>query len=134
MNIGGLAFLMLTWQQLLGGAASHFQTTLTLVGGAFSLAVIVALALARRTQIEKFRADMEATGKMMPTEEEVEKAEYVDSAEEEVETESVVKPDISDESEFYDSEPEPDTFEEPLDSEDLDVEEESIEDSDESEY
>ncbi|MHA2286862.1 MAG: hypothetical protein ACXABZ_13435 [Candidatus Thorarchaeota archaeon] len=77
---------------------------------------------------------MEATGKMMPTEEEVEKAEYVDSAEEEVETESVVKPDISDESEFYDSEPEPDTFEEPLDSEDLDVEEESIEDSDESEY
>ncbi|MHA2206595.1 MAG: hypothetical protein ACXABC_12105 [Candidatus Thorarchaeota archaeon] len=33
MNIGGLAFLMLTWQQLLGGAASHFQTTLTLVGG-----------------------------------------------------------------------------------------------------
>ncbi|MHA2206596.1 MAG: hypothetical protein ACXABC_12110 [Candidatus Thorarchaeota archaeon] len=71
---------------------------------------------------------------MMPTEEEVEKAEYVDSAEEEVETESVVKPDISDESEFYDSEPEPDTFEEPLDSEDLDVEEESIEDSDESEY
>jgi hypothetical protein len=106
MNIGGLAFLMLTWQQLLGGAASHFQTTLTLVGGAFSLAVIVALALARRTQIEKFRADMEVTGKMMPTEEEI--AEADEPSEEEVDTEAVVESDIGDDSGFDDSKPEED--------------------------
>ncbi|MBD3404738.1 MAG: hypothetical protein GF411_01225 [Candidatus Lokiarchaeota archaeon] len=58
MNIAGLAFLVLTWQQLLGGAASEFQTTLTIVGAAFSLAVIVALYIARKTQVEKFRVEM----------------------------------------------------------------------------
>ncbi len=59
MNIGGLAFLILTWQQLLGGAASQFQTTLTVVGGALSLGVIVALYFSRRTQIQKLRAELD---------------------------------------------------------------------------
>jgi hypothetical protein len=59
MNIGGLAFLILTWQQLLGGAASQFQTTLTVVGGALSLGVIVALYVSRRTQVQKLRVELE---------------------------------------------------------------------------
>ncbi len=67
MNIGGLIFLVLTWQQLLGGASSQFQTTLTFVGAGMSLAVICALYLARKTQIEKLRVEVEGGGKMMPT-------------------------------------------------------------------
>lgn len=59
MNIGGLAFLLLTWQQLLGGAASQFQTTLTVVGGALSLGVIVALYVSRRTQIQKLKEELD---------------------------------------------------------------------------
>ncbi|NWF95882.1 MAG: hypothetical protein HXY34_07035 [Candidatus Thorarchaeota archaeon] len=66
-NIGGLAFLILTWQQLLGGAASQFQTTLTVVGGGMSVAVIIALYFARRTQIKRLKADLEAGRKLMPT-------------------------------------------------------------------
>ncbi|MFW9800710.1 MAG: hypothetical protein ACFFD9_09755, partial [Candidatus Thorarchaeota archaeon] len=62
MNIGGLAFLILTWQQLLGGAASQFQTTLTVVGGALSLGVIVALYLSRRTQIRKLQEELDEKG------------------------------------------------------------------------
>ena len=93
--------------------------------------MIVALALARRTQIEKFRADMEATGKMMPTEEEI--AETDDTSEEEVETVAVVEPDIRDETENDDSEPETDSFEESVDSHSGDFDEkDSFEDSDES--
>jgi len=59
MNIGGLAFLVLTWQQLLGGAASQFQTTLVVVGGALSLGVIVALYVSRRTQVKKLRVELD---------------------------------------------------------------------------
>jgi hypothetical protein len=59
MNIGGLAFLVLTWQTLLGGAASTFQTTLTVVGAALSLAVIVALYVSRRSQIKKLRVTLD---------------------------------------------------------------------------
>jgi hypothetical protein len=59
MNIGGLAFLVLTWQTLLGGAASTFQTTLTVVGAALSLAVIVALYFSRRSQIKKLRVALD---------------------------------------------------------------------------
>ncbi|MFX1440201.1 MAG: hypothetical protein ACFFFD_08125, partial [Promethearchaeota archaeon] len=59
MNIGGLAFLVLTWQTLLGGAASTFQTTLTVVGAALSLAVIVALYFSRRSQIQKLRVTLD---------------------------------------------------------------------------
>ncbi|MFW9919666.1 MAG: hypothetical protein ACFFED_08715 [Candidatus Thorarchaeota archaeon] len=68
LNIGGLIFLVLTWQQLLGGASSQFQTTLTFVGAGMSLAVIVALYFARKIQIEKMRKRVEAGGMMMPTE------------------------------------------------------------------
>ncbi|TFG12324.1 hypothetical protein EU537_09730 [Candidatus Thorarchaeota archaeon] len=59
LNVGGLLFLVLTWQQLLGGAASQWQTTLTIVGAGMSLAVIVALFFARRTQVKKLRAEIE---------------------------------------------------------------------------
>ncbi len=59
-NMAGLAFLIITWQQLLGGASSQWQTTLTIVGAAFSIAVIIALYLARKMQIEKIRAEGEA--------------------------------------------------------------------------
>ncbi|MHA2198768.1 MAG: hypothetical protein ACXABN_02765, partial [Candidatus Thorarchaeota archaeon] len=67
MNIGGLAFLMITWQQLLGDSSSQWQTTITLVGGAMSLAIIIALFISRKTQIAKFVADQEAGKKMIPT-------------------------------------------------------------------
>jgi hypothetical protein len=70
MNIAGLAFLVVTWQQLLGDSASTLQTTLTIVGAAMSLAIIIALYVNRRTQVEKFQADMDAGKKWIPTEEE----------------------------------------------------------------
>ena len=70
MNIAGLAFLVITWQQLLGDSASTLQTTLTLVGAAMSLAIIVALYVSRKTQVQKFQADMDDGKKWMPTEEE----------------------------------------------------------------
>ncbi len=60
MNIAGLAFLVLTWQQLFGAAASHWQTTLTVVGGALSFAVIIALYFARRSQLEKYKETEDA--------------------------------------------------------------------------
>jgi hypothetical protein len=72
MNIAGLVFLVITWQQLLGDSSSDWQTTITLVGAALSLAVIVALYVTRKTQIAKFVADQEAGKKMLPTEEEAE--------------------------------------------------------------
>lgn len=59
MNIAGLAFLVVTWQQLLGDSASTYQTTITIVGAALSLAVIVALYVSRRSQIQKFRTEAE---------------------------------------------------------------------------
>ncbi|NHJ13550.1 MAG: hypothetical protein EAX95_07720 [Candidatus Thorarchaeota archaeon] len=62
MNIAGLAFLIITWQQLLGGSASQFQTTLTVVGGALSLGVIVALYFARKTQVQKLRVELDDQG------------------------------------------------------------------------
>ncbi len=71
MNIGGLAFLVLTWQQLLGGAASEFQTTLTFVGAALSVAVIIALYFARKSQIEKLQVAIDEGKPMMPTKEEI---------------------------------------------------------------
>ncbi len=57
-NLAGLAFMVVTWQQLLGGWASSFQTTLTIVGAGLSLGVIIALYFARKVQIKKFRAEM----------------------------------------------------------------------------
>ena len=93
MNIGGLAFLVLTWQTLLGGAASTFQTTLTVVGAALSLAVIVALYFSRRAQIQKLRVtlddqelsvaeEVEAKPAVEPTGAEPEPEEEENSAEE----------------------------------------------------
>lgn len=70
MNIAGLAFLVVTWQQLLGDSASTLQTTLTVIGAAMSLAIIIALYVNRKTQVEKFQADMDAGKKWIPTEEE----------------------------------------------------------------
>jgi hypothetical protein len=59
MNIAGLAFLIITWDQLLGRSSNSFQTTLTLIGGALSLGVIIALYFTRKSQIKKFRADVD---------------------------------------------------------------------------
>ncbi len=82
MNIAGLAFLVVTWQQLLGDSSSQWQTTITIVGAAMSLAIIIALYISRKTQIAKFVADQEAGKKMLPTEEEA-AAEKEDEAEDE---------------------------------------------------
>ncbi|NOR39555.1 MAG: hypothetical protein GQ580_08205, partial [Candidatus Thorarchaeota archaeon] len=57
MNIAGLAFLIITWDQLLGRGSSTFQTTLTIIGAALSLGVIIGLYFTRKSQIKKFRAD-----------------------------------------------------------------------------
>ncbi len=67
-NIAGLAFIVVTWQQLLGGWASQFQTTLTIVGAGLSLGVIIALYFARKTQIKKFTTEVAKGQKMLPTE------------------------------------------------------------------
>jgi hypothetical protein len=69
MNIAGLAFLVITWQQLLGDSASTFLTTLTVVGAAMSLAVIIALYISRKTQIQKFQSTTDAQMKWMPSSE-----------------------------------------------------------------
>ncbi len=70
MNIAGLAFLVVTWQQLLGDSASTLQTTITVVGAALSLAVIIALYISRKTQIKKLEAEMADDTKVLPTEKE----------------------------------------------------------------
>jgi hypothetical protein len=69
MNIAGLAFLVITWQQLLGDSASSFQTTITIVGAALSLGVIIALYVSRRTQIQKFHTESNNEKPSMPTNE-----------------------------------------------------------------
>ncbi len=73
LNIAGLVFLVITWQQLLGDSASTFQTTITLIGAGLSLAVIIALYVSRKTQIKKFQDDIENGKKWMPTETEAAK-------------------------------------------------------------
>jgi hypothetical protein len=77
MNIAGLAFLVITWQQLLGDSASSFQTTITIVGAALSLAVIIALYVSRRTQIQKFHSETEQ-GMAVTTKVETTPAETID--------------------------------------------------------
>jgi len=122
MNIAGLAFLVITWQQLLGDSASTLQTTLTLVGAAMSLAIIVALYVSRKTQVQKFQADMDDGKKWMPTEEEAK----VEAEAEEKEAE--VEPDAEDETE---SEPEEETTDLPDKAdEDESPEDETYEDKD----
>jgi hypothetical protein len=90
MNIAGLAFLVITWQQLLGNSSSAWLTTLTMVGAALSLAVIVALYISRKTQIARFVADQEEGKKILPTEEEA-------AAEAKVMEEKVEEPEVEDE-------------------------------------
>ena len=70
MNIAGLAFLVITWQQLLGDSASTLQTTLTIIGAVMSLAIIIALYVSRKSQVEKFQTVVDDGGKWMPTQEE----------------------------------------------------------------
>ncbi len=118
MNIGGLIFLVLTWQQLLGGASSEFQTTLTIVGAGLSLAVIVALYLARKTQIQKLTDKVDAGGKMLPTE-----------AEKAAEESPEVEDDVSEEEEFTPAE----TDESVDESEEVEASESDNEGSDETE-
>lgn len=82
LNIAGLAFLVITWQQLLGDSTSTLQTTITLVGAAMSLAIIIALYVSRKSQVEKFSTDMDDGKKWIPTEEEAAaEAEDEDAAE-----------------------------------------------------
>ncbi|MFW9927563.1 MAG: hypothetical protein ACFFDM_12490 [Candidatus Thorarchaeota archaeon] len=88
-NIAGLAFLVITWQQLLGDNTSNWQTSITLIGAAMSLAIIVALYVSRKAQIEKFVADQEEGKKMLPTQEEA-----LAEAEEKY-VESVGEPDLA---------------------------------------
>lgn len=139
LNIGGLIFLVLTWQQLLGGASSQFQTTLTFVGAGMSLAVICALYFARKTQIEKLRVEVEGGGKMMPTSEERGEAEVpkppaAESTEPEVEESAPSEESPSEDILYKDEEDltEGDTGEAEDESEDVDMSDWDSEDMDDS--
>jgi len=68
MNLVGLGFLIVTWDQLLGFGSSQWQVTLTIMTAALSVGVIVALFFARRGQISKMRKALEAGRPLMPTE------------------------------------------------------------------
>ena len=133
MNIAGLAFLVITWQQLLGDSASTLQTTITLVSAAMSLAIILALYVSRKTQVQKFQADMEDGKKWIPTEEEAAAEEEADEAEEDAADEEY-KPedDVVEAEEATEIEgEEEEESQEIVDSEDSDVESKFDEDIDE---
>ncbi|MHA1390533.1 MAG: hypothetical protein ACTSR9_19125, partial [Candidatus Thorarchaeota archaeon] len=107
MNIAGLAFLVVTWQQLLGDSASTLQTTLTLVGAAMSAAIIIALYVSRKTQVQKFQADIDDGKKWMPTEEEAAAEEATDAAKEvEVDEEEASEDDVEEDTESSEEEEE----------------------------
>ena len=126
LNIAGLVFLVVTWQQLLGDSASSYQTTLTLIGAAMSLAVIVALYVSRRTQIEKFQADIDEGKKWMPTEEEA----AAEAAKEEAKTEAETETKAESEEDMPDSES---AIEDSTEEDALDLEsEEEVVESDET--
>ncbi len=91
LNIAGLAFLVITWQQLLGDSSSTLQTTITLVGAAMSLAIIIALYVSRKTQVEKFSSDMDDGKKWIPTEEEAAEEAVEETADDEADAEAVVE-------------------------------------------
>jgi len=144
MNIAGLAFLVVTWQQPLGDSASTLQTTLTLVGAAMSFAIIIALYVSRKTQMQKFASDMEDGKKWIPTEEEAvaeaaadepEEAEAVVDEEESVDEEDTPEDDVVEDA-TDDQEPEEETEEESqeiADAEDAETEATSDEDDVEEE-
>ena len=121
MNIAGLAFLVVTWQQLLGDSSSSWQTTITIVGAALSLGVIVALYISRKTQIKKFVADQDAGKKLLPTDEEA--TAETDAEEEAEETSEEVEEDPQEVT---------DEIEDTSEDEVVDDEEESVGDSEDS--
>ncbi|TFH09477.1 MAG: hypothetical protein E4H14_04400 [Candidatus Thorarchaeota archaeon] len=127
MNIAGLAFLVVTWQQLLGDSASTLQTTITLVGAAMSLAIIVALYVNRKTQVQKFSADMDAGKKWIPTEEEAAAEAAMDGAKEEA-----VEPEDEAEVDEYESVEEDVASEEDVEEDATEFEEEAEEESHET--
>ncbi|MHA1247205.1 MAG: hypothetical protein ACTSPE_07750 [Candidatus Thorarchaeota archaeon] len=125
-NLAGLAFLVITWQQLLGGASSQWQTTLTIIGAALSLAVIITLYIARKTQIEKLKVAISEVGPEAPAvEAEPGEAAPADTGETEKEEPSVTEETGQQETEEPRSE---ESTEEP-ETTDIDTEGESTEDS-----
>jgi hypothetical protein len=122
MNTAGLVFVIITWQQLLGDSASQWQTTLTLIGAALSFGVIIALYVARRSQIQKMESDYGTP----PTEAAPPSPEPVEHEGTEVE------PEPEEEPEWKESTPQTDGIDETMDeSEEYDSDEESIEDDSE---
>jgi hypothetical protein len=117
MNIAGLAFLIITWDQLLGGSTSTFQNTLTIIGAALSLGVIIALYFTRRSQIKKLRADVDGIILETPPPEEDAAADEPDESVDEEpsaesdETESPEEPVEEEEPTEEDSDDEPDDTE-----------------------
>ncbi len=99
LNIAGLAFLVVTWQQLLGDSTSSLQTTITLVSAAMSLAIIIALFVSRKSQVEKFSADMDEGKKWIPTEEEAAAEAEDEEVAEEIADEEDVTESVGDEEE-----------------------------------
>jgi hypothetical protein len=125
MNMAGLAFLVVTWQQLLGDNTSTWQTTITIVGAALSLAVIIALYVTRRSQIARFVADQEEGKPLLPTMEkpstegETGKADAMDATQTETIPETVDESsEIGDETESYHEDDE-ESAESTMDSDDF---------------
>lgn len=118
LNIAGLAFLVITWQQLLGDSSSTLQTTITLVGAAMSLAIIIALYVSRKSQVEKFSTDMDEGKKWIPTEEEAAAEAKEDEVAEEVADEEDAAEAVDEETEEATTEAEDEVAEEVSDEED----------------
>jgi len=145
MNIAGLAFLIITWDQLLGGSTSSFQNTLTIIGGALSLGVIIALYFTRKSQIQKFRSDVDGIILETPPPEEDAAADEPDESVDEEpsaefdEVESPEEPMKEEEPDEEESDAEPDmaeASEEPVedDPEEIEGAETSSEEAAEDEY
>jgi hypothetical protein len=140
MNIAGLGFLVLTWQTLLGDAASSWQSSLTYVGAGLSLAVVISLYVSRRSQVEKFQAELDAGTKLLPTAVEAAKAEEEAKAREEPEVHEEpeeLEETISEIEETpHEDEPTESTIEEDAEPEEIidDDAFEDAEDEDEDEY
>ena len=122
MNTAGLAFVVITWQQLLGDSASQWQTSLTLIGAALSFGVIIALYIARKSQIKKLESDYGAPSSETPPPE-------AEPAEEEITEE---EPEPEEEPAWKESTEHTDgTDETPEDSDEFESEDEDYVDDDE---
>jgi len=112
LNIAGLAFLVITWH-------------------AMSLAIIIALYVSRKTQVEKFAADIDDGKKWIPTEEEAAAEDAEDEVAEEVTDEEDAAEAVEEETEDAATEAEEDeAAEEVADEEDIaDAVEEETEES-----